>query len=74
MKFKLKTLRLADPVPLDVLEVRESFLIPLLDLKMEVAELFTVSKSYEHYNKMEQVLTVHRREKLHKDARLHLLS
>ena len=35
MKFKLKALWLADPVPLDVLEVLESFLIPLLDLKLK---------------------------------------
>jgi hypothetical protein len=35
VEFKLKGLRLADPVPLDVLEVLESFLIPLLYLKME---------------------------------------
>jgi hypothetical protein len=44
VKFKLKTLRLADPVPLDVLEVLESFLIPLLDLKIEGSQLFTNSK------------------------------
>jgi len=44
VKFKLKALWLADPVPLDVLEVLESFLIPLLDLKIEGQELFNASK------------------------------
>jgi hypothetical protein len=43
VEFKLKGLRLADPVPLDVLEVLESFLIPLLYLKIEGPKLVTAS-------------------------------
>jgi hypothetical protein len=44
IKLKLKTLWLSDPVPLDVLKVLESLLIPLLDLKTEGAALFTAAK------------------------------
>ena len=57
MKFKLKALWLADPVPLDVLEVLESFLIPLLDLKIEGQELFKANQRLVcvrmHYNMLE---------------------
>jgi hypothetical protein len=57
LKFKLKALRLADPIPRDVLEILESFLVPLLDLKIEVPKLFTASKRLVcvkmHYNMLE---------------------
>jgi hypothetical protein len=71
VEFELKTLGFADPVPLDVLQVLESFLIPLLDLKMEGAELFPTNKRMVYVrreNKLEQVLTVPLRKILHKDA------
>jgi len=44
VKFKLKTLLAANPVPPDVLEVLKSFLIPLLDLEIYVPDLLTASK------------------------------
>ena len=79
MKFKLKALWLADPVPLDVLEVLESFLIPLLDLKIEGQELFKANQRLVcvrmHYNMLEYKVSMAliRTKTSKKDARLHLL-